>query len=314
MPSPLTVLYVLGKGRSGSTLIDGLLGQLPGVFSTGELRYLWEWGYLQGFDCSCGARVDACPVWAPVVERTLGTAAPSRAQVRELVEVQERVLSWSAIPGLLTGGRIPGLAASDLRAYVSVQSALYRAVADVTGADVVVDSSKWPAHPGVLGQVHGVTPRLLHLVRDPRAVAYSYRRHKRTSGRQPEMPRFGVAYSALSWLARNAVVETVRRRVDGAVTLTYERFVAAPRDTLAEVARLLDRGNGDLPFAGPATAVMGETHLVGGNPDRFRSGEVTIEPDLEWEQGLDPRSAWVVTAITRPLLGRYGYPTSGARG
>ena len=41
-PSTPQVLYVGGWGRSGSTLLDLALGQIPGFVSVGELRYLWE--------------------------------------------------------------------------------------------------------------------------------------------------------------------------------------------------------------------------------------------------------------------------------
>jgi len=33
------VLYIAGWGRSGSTILDNVLGQLDGCFSTGELNY-----------------------------------------------------------------------------------------------------------------------------------------------------------------------------------------------------------------------------------------------------------------------------------
>ena len=46
--NPTTVLYVAGAGRSGSTLLDNLLGQIPGFFSAGELRYVWERGLIDG--------------------------------------------------------------------------------------------------------------------------------------------------------------------------------------------------------------------------------------------------------------------------
>src|SRR6266542_1121845 len=41
---PPTVLFIGGYSRSGSTLLDLLLGQLPGFFSSGELAYIWSHG------------------------------------------------------------------------------------------------------------------------------------------------------------------------------------------------------------------------------------------------------------------------------
>lgn len=37
---PVTVLYLTGSGRSGTTLVNNLVGQLDGAFACGELRYL----------------------------------------------------------------------------------------------------------------------------------------------------------------------------------------------------------------------------------------------------------------------------------
>lgn len=302
MPRPRTVvLYVLGKGRSGSTLLDATLGQLPGVFSTGELRELWRWGHLQGYDCSCGAPVRTCPIWSQVTERVLGTKEPSRAAVERVEALHERVLRWSAVPGLLAGRDRPAL-----RAYVDLQQRLYDAIAGVTGAQVIVDSSKWPAHPGVLGRMPGVDPRVVHLVRDPRAVAFSYTRHRPTGGRQPAMPRFGPVHSSLSWLVRNATAEVARRRVPS-LRVTYEAFAAEPRRTVAGIAALADRDPSVLPFVDDRTVRIGQTHMVGGNPGRFRTGEIRVEADDEWVAAMPQRDARLVTALTAPLRARYGY-------
>ena len=47
-------------------------------------------------------------------------------------------------------------------------------------------------------------------------------------------------------------------------------------------------------------------HTVAGNPDRFRA-DVTIRPDIEWREKLPARDKLLVTALTLPLLHRYGY-------
>lgn len=48
------VLSIVGYTRSGSTLLDSILGELDGVFSAGELHYLWERGLLEHRTCGCG--------------------------------------------------------------------------------------------------------------------------------------------------------------------------------------------------------------------------------------------------------------------
>ena len=41
------VLYLLGKGRSGSTLLSMALGELDGFFAAGELRFFWRRGLVE---------------------------------------------------------------------------------------------------------------------------------------------------------------------------------------------------------------------------------------------------------------------------
>ena len=60
---PFRVLYIGGWGRSGSTLLDRLLGQAEGSFSVGEMRDLWLRGVLENRRCGCGEPFDSCPFW-----------------------------------------------------------------------------------------------------------------------------------------------------------------------------------------------------------------------------------------------------------
>lgn len=296
----VTVLYVIGKGRSGSTLLDRVVGGFPGVFAAGELRLLWSWGLQQDAECACGAAVRSCPVWSEVLERVLGTATPSPERVARLAAAERDVQRWTALPR-----QVLGLDAR-IGPYTDRWGRLYRAIAEVTGADVVVDSSKWPAHPGILGRIGGIEPRVVHLVRDPRAVAFSYRRHRGGAGRQPDLPRFPPVHSALSWLARNAVAQVVTGRTGG-VRLPYERFAEDPAAALRVIADLLGRDPDDLPLTDRRTVAPGVSHQVGGNPSRFREGPLTIQADDAWRRHLPARPAAVVTAVTAPLLRSYGY-------
>jgi hypothetical protein len=65
MRSP-TLLYLGGLGRSGSTIIERLLGQLPGVCSVGEVVHLWRRGIGDAERCGCGEPFPGCPFWSKV--------------------------------------------------------------------------------------------------------------------------------------------------------------------------------------------------------------------------------------------------------
>ncbi len=65
----MKVVYVVSGTRSGSTVLDTVLGGIDGWFSSGELRFLWERGLLEGRRCGCGEPVTSCPVWSEVLRR-----------------------------------------------------------------------------------------------------------------------------------------------------------------------------------------------------------------------------------------------------
>ena len=300
------VVYVVGKGRSGSTLLDDLLGTVPGVASLGELRLLWSRGFVEGYLCACGRPVagpldDRCPVWADAVVDAIGSVDP--AALAHTDRLQDRVLSWGHVPRLLATGPT-----DDDRALGQVLARLYASVADRLDADVLVDSSKWPLPPGAFDLVPGFEAWVLHLVRDPRAVAHSYRRRKGGVG-QPELPRFGALHTSLSWSVRNAAAELARRPVPAERfrRVRYEDLAADPRGTMAELGAWLGIEDADRAFVDDRTVRLGEAHLVGGNPRRLERGDVTISADQEWSTAAPGRSQRLVGAITAPLRSRYGY-------
>jgi hypothetical protein len=66
---------------------------------------------------------------------------------------------------------------------------------------------------------------------------------------------------------------------------------------------------------------LGANHTVAGSLVRLRQGRVSIPLDDEWTSRLPPADRRLVTALTWPLLRRYGYvgasgqsPTARASG
>jgi hypothetical protein len=62
-----------------------------------------------------------------------------------------------------------------------------------------------------------------------------------------------------------------------------------------------------LDFIGQGTARLGAHHTIMGNPSRVQSGVVPITLDNRWRRSMRPGDRRLVTGLTAPLLGRYGY-------
>ena len=65
----MTVLYLMGMGRSGSTLLDILVGSHPDAVGTGELASLVGAGWSHAERCACGLPASECPFWSVVRDR-----------------------------------------------------------------------------------------------------------------------------------------------------------------------------------------------------------------------------------------------------
>ncbi|HEY7282744.1 MAG TPA: sulfotransferase [Actinomycetota bacterium] len=305
MGTPVRVVFVGGYARTGSTLLDRLLGRIEGFASFGELRHVWERGFRGNQLCGCGRPFRECPFWNDVVAAAFGGwgGVDPVAVGRD----ERRVDTVWSIPRMLSGGWTAGFRGAFER-YLGVVGALYRGMAEVSGARFLVDSTKDPQHLYVLRQA-GLDVRVAHLVRDSRAVAFSWRRVRRRpeiTWRHQDMPRFPVVRSAMAWDVANLAAEA-SRLLGPYAFIRYEDLVRDPAGRLARLARELGLGDVDLSFLDGHSASLRPAHTVAGNPVRFAEGTIELRADTEWTTAMPTGQRSLVTALTLPLLAHYGY-------
>jgi hypothetical protein len=303
------VLFIAASKRSGSTILGNVLGELDGFFHAGELRTLWGQGLIGGRLCGCGELVRECPFWHRVVERTLGTD-DDRLDPAEINRQHERLIRFRYLPRILRDGRTAG-PTDPMAEYERVAARLYAAIGEEADARVIVDSSKQPADAAVLRRLPGIEPFFVQLVRDPRAVAYSWQRRKTSPGEgaRQEMMRLTTTASTKNWVVANAAAEAVRRKASASrsALVRYETFVTQPQATVDRILRLLHEPERSLPFVDDHHVRLTPGHTAGGNPDRFQTGAVALREDREWLERQQPMDRLVSTALALPLLRRYGY-------
>jgi hypothetical protein len=306
LPSPVKILYIVGFPRSGSTLLDQLLAADGGLVSAGEVRRIWERGFLANELCGCGQPFGSCPFWTRVVDEAFGGpgGVDARAMASAIAALDGRRARWIEV-----GRRIRPFAGSAPNRLDEVLLPLYRAILTISGAPAIVDSSKDSTYALLLSTIEGIEVEIVHLVRDSRAVAYSWQRRRRRPeivDREEYMPVIRPAGAAAGWSARNVSAEALRRFSQRYVRLRYEDLVADPGMALPRVL-------GDLQPAPRAAGLSdggrrpGLHHTVSGNPMRLAKGPLKVTPDVEWMSAMNGRDRTAVTALSSPLLLRYGY-------
>ena len=308
----MTVVYLGGFGRSGSTLVERVLGACPGWANVGELVDVARSVAPRDERCGCGERFSQCPVWQRVGELALGGWSP--AVVDDLARAQRAAARQRHLPGLLARTATGRPTDAATRRLADSFAAVHRAFATVTGADVVVDASKGPAFGLALASHPDLDVRVINLVRDPRAVAWSWAQRVQrphATGPADEMWRVSTRRAAAQWTALQLEMEGIRRlgRVPTAL-LRYEDLVADPVGALSAATADLGLGlrRSDLTHVEPGEVVLGPSHGLSGNPSRFHHGPTRLTSDDRWSRRMSRADQLTATALTLPLLRAYGYP------
>jgi len=228
------LVYIAGYGRSGSTMLDILLGNHPDIFGAGEIHKIFD--YMQfGMDCSCGRSLKNCEFWQAVLARTpVCSREMALSQAHFITRSQEE---WPFLAGQ------PGKRAENKALYRELWSSLLDAVYAESGAGTIVDSSKSGRRArrriSALKALGRYDITILHLVRDPRAVMVSMLKgsnRKLEMGLPPGIP--GGAYRVLVgwWFANRSVHQTARMHPDlPYLRIRYESLVKDPVDVLARI-------------------------------------------------------------------------------
>jgi hypothetical protein len=140
----------------------------------------------------------------------------------------------------------------------------------------VVDSSKSPVRLKLLFMLHPDRVRVLHLVRDGRAVSASAMRRTRLS----------VTQAAKTWKRDNQNLNVMLRTVarEQVHKVSYEALCEDPASALAEICRFLD-----LAFSPSLLTLWNRpVHNIPGNPMLFDRSRTTIRKDERWRRDLSP--------------------------
>lgn len=331
LPARPELLAIAGTGQNGATLLCRMLGELPGFVGVGEIGRLWDTGLIENRDCSCGVRFRECSFWARVGDIGFGgwenvdgyevsrlreavrlrrpSGSLPRAPISEIHALSaHHVLSFGLAARVSSGYR------RDIQRYADMMGLLYRAIAQVAEARVVVDSMKFPYHVHVLPHVPGIDLRFVHLVRDSRGVAHSQTKTVQKQGAAGRYRRHRhPAKTALRWDRVNLSIHSLTRGGAPSALVRYEDVVSAPREELHRIATFagIPVERADISFIRGNEVELPRGHLVAGNRMRMEAGPLRLRASDGWKTELPPKQRRLVTVLTWPLIRRYAYVGRG---
>ncbi|MFW6415594.1 MAG: sulfotransferase family protein, partial [Thermodesulfobacteriota bacterium] len=197
----MKLIYIVGMGRSGSTLLDILLDAHSQVQALGGVRRLAH--YVQKHPCPCGApSFRECDFWSRLEQ-----------------ELQSR--HGRGLMDLAVNAR-------DKEIFRKDNLLLFQTASKVGGKPYITDNSKSAGRLTRLIQIPEIEVVPVHVIRDPRGRAQSLRKRKN----QSYIPTFSYTHRSLR------LYRLLRNREH--IVVNYEQLAKDPEGQLAKLMHRLD--------------------------------------------------------------------------
>lgn len=304
MSGQIPLIYILSNGRSGTTLLDMLLGSSPAVWTVGEAQLLpWELRESHA-PCGCGAELTDCSFWRSILpEIPVDEGSFPIDHFREQ-HGAGKVLRWRLLPGLLRGrteGDDRRAAATYGRVNAEYLAAVRREARNATGKEVrwLVDASMDPYRLLWLQQSGRFRIRVVHLTKTPEGFVYSMTRNEEGGAHLLAVRMAG------RWLLENALMVRLCHAALSSHQWRHVRY----EDLASRPEVLRERFSEWLGVEFPAwegKSFRGYTnHGVSGGRMRWEDSEIRL--DTRWKRELPPHHRRVSRFLTLPVARLLGY-------
>ena len=312
-----TMVYIVGRGHSGSTMLELLLNRSRNIAAMGEIDMLALQIYRDNKTrwvgrCSCGSRPFDCKYWRAVLRDVASVyqkdiiAAPFSWRISDVGLEEEfgihaplswmtykfhRVLRTYAYAG---PGHSVGPFERTYRNWIKNRDFVATSYANHRDVSGVVDASKDPLQMRDIVKYSKLKTKILFLTRDVRGLVWSALRKKRLTARQ----------EAISWAKLNRRTYNLLKGVDPDMWMQvkYEDICANTEDSLEQIHKFLE-----LPKQGlTPEEELARRHTIAGNRTRFRLLD-EIKEDLGWRENLSHEDLRMVNEIAGDISSTLGY-------
>jgi len=301
------LIYITGKGHSGSTILDLLLGNHPLVSSGGEFRGLWKPNHQK--KCSCGSEILECEYWQGIRKAYMAALNIDEEQFYQHPVCYVSPGKFRFIPKLIDLVLVTGKSQlfdnladhfeyfNAYRQFSNDVWTLYRFMCKINQTRFIVDSSKGAQRLMLLYMTNPQDMKVIHLVRDGRAVLHSELKRGRDDVRE----------IAREWklINKHSLYSLRTISSNNKILIRYEDLCMDTPGVMHKLYKFLDIEPIDNFFLGGR-----EHHLVPGNAmlrnlSSIESSEVKLN-EL-WKEHLTKDQISTFDSIAGKLNRKFGY-------
>lgn len=308
----LNLIYIASTGRSGSTLLDMLLGSHSQIATAGEIQILPHEIMHDGFmPCGCGKPIPECSFWQQVIDRVKPLNAP-QPQIHYFREKHNagKTLRWKHLLEL-NFKNILESKQDEIDIYGHNNYKLFEEFLNVTEESNnnrptwIVDASKDPYRLLWLVKSDLFNIKVLHLVKDPRAFAYSMTR-RLLNGQDSQYKAYQfTVQKTFSWLIHNYLISKIAQHNlnnSDYLLVNYEKLASKPEATFKEILDLVGcQVESDFEKGFKSNTI----HTIAGNPMRYKPRNIVL--DEAWKTSFPAIYRNTANIIASVNKAKYGY-------
>ncbi|MEL6195837.1 MAG: sulfotransferase [Myxococcota bacterium] len=294
MSEQLPLLYITSNGRSGSTLLDLLLGSHSELWTAGELQLLDWHRRVPSERCGCSAPFNECPFWGALQLDQKDVILQGRYHYGHgatgVIRPKDLKNLW--LPSLGTDD--PDYAEASYRI---ARTILRQARMEKPNTKWLVDASKTPYRLLALSRSSFFNVFAIHITKRPEAFVHSMTRNATASTRT-------TLRMAMRWIVENRIIDEVLRRelpANQRMAIKYEDLATDPEKTLRKVQEKI----GIPPEPLSDRFRDASNHALFGNQMRWRRDGIKL--DTKWLTEMNPTHRYIARSATRAFSDRFGY-------
>lgn len=313
--SKINLVYIASIGRSGSTLLESMLGAHSRIQTMGEL-HIWPHEIRGGGvrPCSCGEYVDACTFWSEMQRRVdpINQPGPGVSFFREKHNAGrtlriKRLKSFDKdyLPDPGEQDEIEAYGKNNLEIFENFLTVMKEQEGHSPGW--IVDASKDPYRLLWLLRSGLFNIKVVHMVKNPNAFIYSVTKHliNEPSGFNLHKRLYFTARQSVAWIIQNALFSRIAaNHLDPKdyLLLTYEDFATEPHEAFKKVCDVIGC---EYEKRAVDSFREGSVHTIAGNPMRYESRGIKL--DEKWKSRLPQSSKTLAGLLTATVKSKYGY-------
>ena len=276
------IIYIIGTGRNGSTLLDIVLGNSEKIQSSGELFNTIDALKINKV-CSCQKSANDCQFWSKVIKML--QKETGNVDFNNILAMQNYFERSLLSPLNFLFGKF--FQTKKFRNYKRFLNNFYSAIALVSQKPVIVDSSKNFFRGYALRETFQDNVFYIHLVRDGRGQMWSWikggvmppfnipiRKNSNKDEFSNEHFWWAPIFYAFSWLLYNflSYLVTARSHPRLSIQVQYENFTENPADLINRIAVLIDEDLSDLVNLLKKNCPLETAHILAGVATEMQSG------------------------------------------